>query len=132
MADSGGITEDGKVMSAVTQLSTAEDLDRFLASAAGSPALIYKHSLTCGTSGVAFEEIRDVVPALPAGVRVGVVKIQPARALSNLIADRFGVRHESPQVLLVHDGRAVWHASHFRVTADGILAALDKLGLAAT
>jgi bacillithiol system protein YtxJ len=132
VAESRRIIEDGKVMSAVTELSTPDDLDRFLASTDGSPVLLYKHSLTCGTSGVAFEEIREALPSMPSGVRVGLVKVQPARAVSNLIAERFAIRHESPQVILVHEGRVAWHASHFRVTADAILAALDRLGQAAT
>lgn len=115
---------------ALTELATPDDLERVLASP-DAPLLIYKHSLTCGTSGVAFEEIRDVLPDLPPGVRLAIVKVQVARPVSNLIAERFGVRHESPQVLLVDGGRVIWHASHFRVTASEILAALGRHGLTA-
>jgi hypothetical protein len=40
------------------------------------------------------------------------------------------VRHETPQALLIQDGRVVWSASHFRVTADAVGAALQRQSLA--
>lgn len=110
------------------ELSTPEDFEDLLDASASSPVIIYKHSLTCGTSGVAFEEIRDLLPGLPDAVRIGMVQVQRARPLSNLIASRLGLRHETPQVLIVHEGRVIWHASHFRVTADQIAAAIARLG----
>jgi bacillithiol system protein YtxJ len=44
--------------------------------------------------------------------------------LSNAIAERFGVRHETPQALLIKDGRVVWHASHWSITSDSLTEAL--------
>ena len=111
----------------LTNLQSLEDLDSFLASAGTDPVLLYKHSLTCGTSGLAFEEIQDLAASRPAALRIGVVRVQPAREVSTEIARRYGVRHESPQVLLMQNGRVLWHASHFRVTADGITDALNRL-----
>ena len=40
------------------------------------------------------------------------------RNISNTIAERFGVRHESPQVILLKNGEAVYNASHFDIRAD--------------
>lgn len=95
-----------------------DELDNLLT--AQGPILIYKHSLTCGTSARAYEEIQDLVASVTEGVSVGVVRVQVARAVSNEIARRFGVRHESPQVLLLRDGKVVWRASHYGVTAEAI------------
>jgi len=111
-------------MNELIELTTVEDLDRLLDEAASKPVLIYKHSLTCGRSAMAFEEIRDLVEGPPIGAQVALVNVQPARTLSDEIETRFGVRHESPQALLVHDGRVIWRASHLRVTAEAIAAAL--------
>jgi len=110
----------------LAELRTADDLDRLLEASLTQPVLVYKHSLTCGTSAMAFEEIRDLVAGPAIGARVGVVMVQPARGVSNEIASRLGLRHETPQVLLVRDGRVVWHASHFRVTAQAIRDALVR------
>ena len=112
---------------ALVELKTVEDLDRLVEASATHPVVLYKHSLTCGTSAMAFEEIRDLVAGPPVGASIGVVMVQPSRALSNEIAARFGIRHESPQVLIVRNGRVEWQASHFRVTAAAITAALQQL-----
>ena len=112
----------------LVELWTVEDLDRLLAQSSGESVLIYKHSLECGTSGMALEEIEDLVAGPPIGARIGVVMVQPAREVSNEIARRFAVRHESPQILLVQSGRVVWHASHFRVTAESVSSAIARAG----
>lgn len=108
----------------LTELKTIDDLDRLLASAPGRPVVLYKHSMTCGTSGMALEQIRGLLAGPALGVPVGLVLVQPARAVSTEIASRFGVRHESPQVLVVRDGRVLWKASHFRVTAEAVAQAV--------
>lgn len=109
----------------LTELKSTEDLDRLIASAGSGPVVLYKHSATCGTSGMALEEIRALLSGAPLGVPVGLVQVQSARAVSAEVAARFGIRHESPQVLIVEHGRVRWHASHFRVTAEAIQAVLD-------
>jgi bacillithiol system protein YtxJ len=106
------------------ELNTVADLDALLADP--SPVLIYKHSLTCGTSGMALEEVRELLDGPPIGARAAIVLVQPAREVSNEIARRLGVRHESPQALIVSDNRVLWHASHFRVTAESIREALQR------
>lgn len=42
------------------------------------------------------------------------------RGLSNTIATAFGVRHESPQVLLIQNGRCTYHASHQGIRVQDI------------
>lgn len=113
------------------EISTLEDLDTAMAASATQPILIYKHSLTCGTSGVAYEEVIELVEGSMLPGSAYIVKVQTARNASRAIEERTGVRHESPQALLIVDGRVVWHASHFRVTARAIASALDKLHAAA-
>jgi spore coat polysaccharide biosynthesis protein SpsF len=51
---------------------------------------------------------------------LGMVTVQTHRAVSNAVSARLGVRHETPQALLIRDGRVVWSASHFRVTASAV------------
>lgn len=118
----------GVESSLLVDVSSVEALDDLLAASAGRPVLIYKHSLTCGSSAAAFEELQDLLAEPSFGVTVGMVKVQVARAVSNEIARRFGVRHESPQVLLIKDGRVVWTASHFNVTTESISGAVGWLG----
>ena len=62
----------------------------------------------------------------PADATYAVVTVQTHRDVSNAVARKLGVRHETPQALLVRDGRMVWSASHFRVTAAAVEDAISR------
>lgn len=113
--------------SQIVEIKALEELDAVLSHASTRPTLLFKHSPTCGTSAQAHEEIESLLDegSLPADVYL--ISVRASRAVSNAVAERFKLRHESPQVLLVREGTMVWNASHFRVTAAGIRAALRAL-----
>lgn len=107
-------------MPELRKLRQVGEVDDLLAASADRPVWIFKHSLTCGASSGALAELEaflserpDDDPALYA-----VVEIQRAREVSAEVARRTGVRHQSPQVLLVSNGEVVWDASHWRITAE--------------
>lgn len=121
----------------LTHLHEIAELDRLLAESAERPVLFFKHSYSCGTSAEALDEILSHLdqpslasrasagkPAGALGARFAIVTVQTDRAVSDAMSVRLGVRHETPQALLVRDGRVVWSASHFRVTADAIARAI--------
>ena len=99
------------------ELPDMDSLDRFLAQSNGSPAIIFKHSNSCGISARAHAEMSRIE------LRVGLVIVQKARALSNEIEERMGVAHETPQVFIIRDGKAVWTASHGQIKAEAVAAA---------
>jgi bacillithiol system protein YtxJ len=83
------------------------------------PVIIFKHSLSCSTSSVAYKEMAG----LPG--EVVLVEVQNAPELSQKIEKLTAVRHESPQVIVLRKGKAVWSASHWRVKAEAVAAALS-------
>ncbi len=87
------------------------------------PVVLYKHSATCGTSYRARREIQRLTE--PGDPPVYEVVVQQARALSGKIAQDLGVRHASPQVIVLHRGRPVFDASHGRVTAQAVRQAVQ-------
>jgi bacillithiol system protein YtxJ len=93
-----------------------------LAAALATPgAVLLKHGATCGISAAA----RDALAAFSAehpGVPVYGVEVTGQRAVSDLVAERLGVPHESPQVFVLRGGRPVWHAAHFAITAEALAA----------
>jgi bacillithiol system protein YtxJ len=107
-------------MSDLTKLSTPEELDRWMERSRREPVWVFKHSLTCGASGVALDEFRAFVAEDGGEDSYALIEVQTAREVSNELARRTGVGHESPQVLLLRDGQAVWHASHWRIRADSL------------
>jgi bacillithiol system protein YtxJ len=111
----------------LTTLREVAELEKALDDSHRRPLLLFKHSYSCGVSAEALDELRAHLEDGAAGatsVRYAIVTVQTHRDLSNRIAERLGVRHETPQVILVHDGRAVWTASHFRVNTAEIEKAL--------
>jgi bacillithiol system protein YtxJ len=103
------------------------DLDRLLDDSARRPVLLFKHSYSCGTSAEALDQLLEHLEvARHPETDYAVVTVQTHRDVSNAVSARLGVRHETPQALLIRDGRVVWSASHFRVTADAMAKAIDK------
>ncbi len=85
--------------------------------------LLYKHSPRCGISLVAGEEIERFArqePTLPI-VEIDVVR---QRSLSQDLANVLGIRHASPQVILLRGAAPLWHTSHQRITAPVLSAQL--------
>jgi bacillithiol system protein YtxJ len=111
----------------LTPLEHLDELQRLLAESESRPVLLFKHSYTCGVSMEALDELlahlndsrRTAQPP-----QYAMVTVQTHRAVSNAIAQKLGIRHETPQALLVKGGRVVWSASHFRVTAAAVENAL--------
>jgi bacillithiol system protein YtxJ len=96
---------------------------QFLASRT-SPVVLFQHDPWCSISTAAHQALA----ALPWPVALINVARQPA--LSREIAERTGVRHASPQVLVLRDGVAVWSASHRAITAAAVAAVLQQQPLA--
>ena len=110
----------------LTHLHEIAELEGLLAESAKQPILLFKHSYACGTSAEALDELISHLDGRDRLGRVAMVTVQTDRAVSNAITVRLGVRHETPQVLLVRGGRVVWSASHFRVTAEEISRAIAR------
>jgi len=114
-------------MTSMRILESLTDLDDAVGRSHAQPIVIFKHSATCGTSAMAFEELKELIGLEPA-TEIFVVSVQRGAAVSAEIARRFELRHESPQALVVHEGRVAWHASHFHVTREEIASALAAIG----
>lgn len=104
----------------LTPLEHVDELHRLIAESQSRPVLLFKHSDTCGVSLEALDELVSHINDSATGAQYAMVTVQTHRAVSNAIAQKLGVRHETPQALLIKDGRVVWSASHFRVTAAAV------------
>ncbi len=111
----------------VMPLRTEADLDGLLAQAGAQPVLIFKHSTKCPISAAAYRAFHAAIEGGELGaVRPALVRVIEERPVSQAIAARLGVQHESPQALLVRDGRVVWEASHYDITRDALRAAVRE------
>ena len=104
------------------KVTGAEQFTDLLSRSQEQPVVIFKHSITCPVSSAAYFEMEQF-----AG-EVVLVEVQRARELSREIEKRTGIRHESPQVLVLEYGKVIWNASHFKVKAQAVADALQRAG----
>ena len=105
------------------ELANTAQFESLIEASHTRPIVIFKHSRACGTSAEAYDELDDLLQH-DDGVEVHLVDVLANRPLSRAIAERFAIRHESPQVLVLEGGQVRWHGSHYRVTADAVRRAL--------
>jgi bacillithiol system protein YtxJ len=89
----------------------------------GEYSIIYKHSPRCMTSLMAYRQLKmDVNSASEVEVPIYIVDVISNRRESMAIADSFQVQHQSPQILVVKDGKCLYNASHEAVSLHDTLA----------
>ena len=86
-------------------------------------AVLYKHSPLCGLSAIAAGEVRSFIDDSP-GTPVYLLDVIRQRGLAREVERRLGIRHESPQAIVLRQGDPVWNASHRGVTAEALRAAV--------
>ncbi|MFN0145772.1 MAG: monothiol bacilliredoxin BrxC family protein [Dehalococcoidia bacterium] len=86
------------------------------------PRLVFLHDPWCPISERAYEEMERV------DADVHLVDVSGRKGFSQAVQAATGVKHESPQVILVEGGAARWHASHGRITRASVSAALGGGG----
>jgi bacillithiol system protein YtxJ len=103
-------------------LSSIEQLNEIDAESKSKPVLIFKHSTRCSISSTAlsrFERSYDAQhDALIAFYFLDLLK---HRDISNAIANKYQVEHQSPQALLIHHGKSTFDSSHFEIDYQEII-----------
>lgn len=90
------------------------------------PIIIFKHSTRCSISRAALDRLernwkQEEVPA----AKPYFLDLLSYRDISNQIANLFEVEHESPQVLIIRDGKAIFDRSHLAIDFKGIKQAIE-------
>ncbi|MBT8234881.1 MAG: bacillithiol system redox-active protein YtxJ [Bacteroidia bacterium] len=97
------------------QLTTEEQLAILDDTSSLHPQLIFKHSTQCGISSMILRSFSANTDHPDSGFNYFVLDLLAFRNLSNAIAEKYGIVHQSPQVLLIKDGVVVAHASHYGI-----------------
>ncbi len=106
------------------RLTTTESVDDAIGRSEDHPVVILKHSTQCPISAAAHEEVEAFEKGTDAEVLV--VHVIEDRPVSNHIAERTGITHESPQAIVFSDGQAVFDADHKDVTREALENAVPR------
>lgn len=100
-------------------LHSTEQIAPLIAQSQQRPQVIFKHSTRCGTSSLALSRLEKATP--PAVADFYFLDLIRYRALSQELANRFGVVHESPQVLLIRNGICTYTESHLGISMKDLV-----------
>lgn len=100
------------------------DLDLLLKESFIKPQIIFKHSTRCSISAMAKGRLDRFEPGQ--SVVFHYLDILKNRRLSNSIAEKLNVHHESPQVLVIKEGECIYAPSHWEIEPKDIIESLES------
>jgi bacillithiol system protein YtxJ len=102
-------------------------VESILVTSQNKPALIFKHSTRCSISAKALADFEKDWKMSYEACDLYFVDLLAFRPVSNKVAERIGVAHQSPQVIVIHKGQAVYSRSHQAISAKEIRKFILKL-----
>jgi bacillithiol system protein YtxJ len=111
------------------KIDNEENLNRSFEQSFSTHVVLFKHSTRCSISSMALSRLErswsesEVGQATPY-----LVDLVAHRDISNNIAHKTGVMHESPQVIILKDGKPVYNASHMGIQYSAIKEKLKEIG----
>ncbi|MBG6061975.1 bacillithiol system protein YtxJ [Flavobacterium sp. CG_9.1] len=101
------------------ELTDLGQLNEIITISNEKPVAIFKHSTRCSVSRMALKQFEKEFD-LSDKVTPYFLDLIAHRDISNEIANRFGVTHQSPQLLLIKDGKAIYTVSHSDINAEAL------------
>lgn len=115
-----GIENNWKTLENIAQLAQIKENSKT------KPILIFKHSTRCGISSMAKNRLERSWDIPESEMDFYYLDLIAHRNISNQIAEDFEVIHQSPQVLLIQNEKAIFDASHSAISTDLIKRNLEK------
>ncbi len=107
-------------MIAWQHLVSVDQLDQIIEQSYQFPVLIFKHSSRCNVSAIAKMRLEDQWSYVEGANKIYFLDILRHRDVSNAVADKFSVYHESPQLLLIRKGDCTYESSHFDIHINDV------------
>jgi bacillithiol system protein YtxJ len=101
-------------------LDLENQLTDFIELSKSKPVAIYKHSTRCSLSSMVKSRLERGWDINDNDIDMYYLDLINNRNISNKIASLFAVEHQSPQLIVLHQGKVLYHASHGEIDA-GVL-----------
>lgn len=109
------------------QLNSNEQLEDLIRKSTEKSQLIFKYSSRCGLSRTMLNRLEnDWQPNEITNIDPIFLDILNAREISDNVEKKFGVRHESPQILVIKNGECIYDNSHIQIDYSKIKEHLNK------
>jgi bacillithiol system protein YtxJ len=100
-----------------SNLTEENQIAEIIALSNSIPVYIFKHSTTCGISAQAKENVEISFKNTDKPLLFYYLDLLKFRSISNEVASKLNVHHQSPQLILVHNGQVAFTASHHKIKA---------------
>jgi len=101
------------------ELTKIEQLELIDEKSKSATVGIFKHSTRCGVSSMVLKSLnKELAIADTEGIDFYFLDLIKYRDLSNAIAKRWDVEHQSPQFIVLKDEAVISHASHYMINAN--------------
>src|SRR5690606_1441056 len=102
------------------EITDLETLDTLTQESYKKPVAILKHSISCGISRMVLRNFEQEYDLKEEDYNLYFLDLLRYREISNKIASRFNVPHQSPQFIILKEGKVVYDASHSEVKAESL------------
>lgn len=113
------VTDEARGVAPFQPLEDTSAWEELLRRSEQLAVVLFKHDPYCSISAAAHDQMARL------HTDVALVDVAHQSALAQRIAHDTGVRHESPQVIVLRDQKPAWSASHWKITADAVQQVLE-------
>jgi len=100
----------------VLEIRTEEEMQALLELSVGKTVVLLKYSPTCGISLAVEEAWEAWTESAPEAIVIARCDVLGAKPAARGITASLGIMHQSPQVLVLHEGKCVAHTSHHSIS----------------
>ena len=102
-------------------LTSVDQLEEIERKSFEKPQIIFKHSTRCSISSISMNKFVKNYSIAQEDADLYYLDLLNYREVSNEVGYKFQIMHQSPQVLVIKNGEAVYDASHYAIQTDKIL-----------
>ncbi|MDF1696656.1 MAG: bacillithiol system redox-active protein YtxJ [Saprospiraceae bacterium] len=105
-------------------LDSEQQLESIIEDSHNAPQIIFKHSTTCPISGMAKRRLEG---NWSSEINPYYLDLLAYRSVSNAIETQLAVTHQSPQVIILHKGKAIYDESHLDISSSELENSLQQI-----
>ena len=109
-----------KIEKKLKRLNSISELESIIACSEATDIFIFKHSSRCGISAVVKSTFKKWLNSTENKNLAFVIDVIENRSLSKEIEQKFNIKHESPQLIWIRSGKAIWRGSHFEISQSNL------------
>jgi len=109
------------------EITTPEHVDKLIEKSEQKPVVFFKHSGRCNISAMALNRFEDYAKEIDENSYLFMIDVVNHRPASLHAAEKLGVVHQSPQILVLYQGKAIYDNSHGSIDGRHVLNIIKDL-----